>query len=219
MILDQELVDLHPTASIAETAVIGGRYRRLLEGTWKDRGEITSIGESVEIGHYCIVGQGARVGARAVLEDYVRVAGGATIGEDVLLVDRADVGVGARIGNSSVVGGFLAERSVVGRDCRVFGKLLHRTLDPSLPWDSDAAREDSPVVGDGAFIGRDAMLLGPVQIGNRAYVTAGAIVLGDVPDRNVAYGHNKVVPAADWPGTLSRSNFFRAPLAGGHASP
>jgi serine O-acetyltransferase len=44
-----------------------------------------------------------------------------------------------------------------------------------------ADRRQSPVIGDGVFIGAGAKVIGPVRVGDRAKVGANAVVVRDVP--------------------------------------
>ncbi|MEX2247037.1 MAG: bifunctional UDP-N-acetylglucosamine diphosphorylase/glucosamine-1-phosphate N-acetyltransferase GlmU [Dehalococcoidia bacterium] len=52
----------------------------------------------------------------------------------------------------------------------------------------DGAAKHRTVIGDGAFIGSDTMLVAPVRIGARARTAAGAVVTKDVPDGMAAIG-------------------------------
>jgi len=52
----------------------------------------------------------------------------------------------------------------------------------------DGATKHRTVIGDGAFIGSDSMLVAPVHIGRRARTSAGSVVTRDVPDGALAVG-------------------------------
>ena len=52
----------------------------------------------------------------------------------------------------------------------------------------DGVNKHKTVIGEGAFIGSDSMLVAPVNIGKRAKTGAGSVVTHDVPDGAVAYG-------------------------------
>jgi serine acetyltransferase len=149
------------------------------------------------------------VGADTIVDAYVRIEGGARIGQRVVLTHRATVGARADVGDDAVIGGFVSERCLVGAGARVFGKLIHRHVEPQRGWDAPTSEEPSPVIEPGGFVGFDAQVIGPVVIGERAYVCAGAIVTRDVPARHIASGVNRIVPYEEWPGDLSASPFFR----------
>ena len=52
----------------------------------------------------------------------------------------------------------------------------------------DGVRKNRTIIGDGAFIGSDTMLIAPVTIGERAKTGAGAVVKKDVPPGAVVVG-------------------------------
>jgi serine O-acetyltransferase len=54
--------------------------------------------------------------------------------------------------------------------------------------DTPAAEDDYPVIGDGAIVLANAVLVGPVTIGNYAQVGANSVVLSDVADFACVFG-------------------------------
>jgi bifunctional UDP-N-acetylglucosamine pyrophosphorylase/glucosamine-1-phosphate N-acetyltransferase len=52
----------------------------------------------------------------------------------------------------------------------------------------DGKNKNRTIIGDGAFIGSDSMLVAPVEIGAGAKTGAGSVVTRDVPPGSVAYG-------------------------------
>jgi len=104
-----------------------------------------------------------------------------------------------------VIGGFISEGCVIGDRCRVFGQLVHKQVDTTQPWDEHEIPEPSVRIGDDAFVGFNALVIGGVDIGSRAYVAAGAIVTRSVPPRHIAYGINRVVPFSAWKGALANN--------------
>jgi bifunctional UDP-N-acetylglucosamine pyrophosphorylase/glucosamine-1-phosphate N-acetyltransferase len=197
------------TAHIAETALVGVPYRPLLNGRQYRSAEKTEIGANAWIGEGVHVGRGAVIGPGTILHGASRVECNACLGERVLVTYRAFIDLEARIGDDSVIGGFVCERAVVGRGCRVFGDLAHTQANPLLGWDDDGSEEASPVLEDQVFVGWRAKVIGPVRLGARSYVCAGATVTRSVPSRHVAYGVNQVEPYDRWPGPLHDSPFFQ----------
>lgn len=207
--IEQNDVSSASSIRIAETARVNVPGRLLQQGFWDGIDGPHQFGEGCDIGHYCVVGQGVTLGARTILDTYCYVECGATIGEDTLLTHRASVGARAAVGANCVIGGFICERSEVGRGCRVFGALVHRQLDPSLPWDSPEAEESSPKLEDGAFVGWGATVIGGIVIGAGAYVCADATVAQNVPPGWIVTGLNEMRPPEWWSGELGKSPFFR----------
>lgn len=200
---------IDPTAQISGTAAIGNPFRPLLEGRRKPVTRQTRIGPRVWIGEFVAVGQGARIDADSIVEDFASIQSDAEIGSRVLVAGRSWVGLGARIGDDCVIKSHIGDNSRIGAHCRVAGDLVHRQLDPSIPWDDPGGEEPAPIVEDGAFIGWRAIVVGGVNIGKGAYVCAGALVTRDVPAGHVAYGRNQIVHPSAWPGTLGKAPFFR----------
>jgi acetyltransferase-like isoleucine patch superfamily enzyme len=210
---DRELVDpeyavVDQTAEVDPTAIVGRAYRPLLDGRQGGVPEKTTIGREVWIGPYCSIGRGVWLGEHSIVQEYSVIEDGAWIGGHVLIRQRTTVCGGTRIGDGCIVSGHIGEGVLIGSNCRVFGQFIHQQLDPTKGWDDPGSEEPSAVVEDGAFVGWNAIVIGPVKIAGNAYVCAGATVTRDVPSGHIAYGHNTIIPYADWPGALSRSPFF-----------
>ncbi|MDQ2884233.1 MAG: hypothetical protein M3Y48_24600 [Actinomycetota bacterium] len=186
--------------------MIGAPYRRLQQGEWNRLNRPTTIGAHCDIGPFCVVGAEAMIGECTVLDSFTLIGWGATIGKNVIATHRATVGAKARIGDDCVIGGLICERSVVGNGSRVFGDLIHRQLDPAIPWDAPEAMENSPTLEDGAFIGWGAIVVGDIKIGKGAYVCAGATVTRDVDPGKIVKGTNEIISPDEWPGKLLEKN-------------
>jgi len=151
------------------------------------------------------VGRGAVVGPSSRLVDAV-VADGATVQASVVI--EAEVGPDAVVGPFSYLrpGTRLGPRAKAG----TFVEMKNTTVGagskvPHLSYMGDATigeganigagtitcnydgRAKHPtVIGDGAFIGSDTMLIAPVVIGARAVTGAGSAITKDVPDDALA---------------------------------
>ncbi len=205
-----ESVAVDVTARVAETAVIGAPFRPLCDRRQRTTMSETLIGANSWIGHHTMIGQGAVIGAGTIIEDQVRVEAEAIVGERVLVISRSQICLGAKIADDCVIKGYVGDYCEVGKGCRIAGELIHRQLDPSIPWDDPAADEPAPVVADGAFVGWRAVVVGDVKIGAGAYICAGALITRDVPAHHIAYGRNQIAHPTDWPGALGKSPFFQA---------
>ncbi len=199
---------IHPTARIADTAIVGAPFRPLLDGRLPTIGGTTEIGAAAWIGHFTTIGQGATIGAGSILEEYVQIQAGAELGEKVLVTSRSHIGIGVKIAEGCVIRGHVGDFSQIGKGCRIAGQLVHRQLDPTVPWDDPSAGEPSPMVGDGAFVGWGAVVIGGVNIGAGAYVCARALITKDVPAGHIALDRNKIIRPEEWHGALMKSPFF-----------
>lgn len=54
---------------------------------------------------------------------------------------------------------------------------------------ADGTQSASPVIGDGVDIGANAVIIGPVKVGDRAVIGAGSVVVKDVPAGAVVAGN------------------------------
>ncbi len=125
---------------------------QIRHGSWLSR---STIGNACTIGPFAFVRPDCRV------EDEARV------GAHTETV-RATIGRGAKVSHFSYTGdASVGANSNIGAGavtCNYDGKSKHRTT-----------------IGDGVFIGSDAILVAPVTIGEGAYVAAGAVITQDVP--------------------------------------
>jgi bifunctional N-acetylglucosamine-1-phosphate-uridyltransferase/glucosamine-1-phosphate-acetyltransferase GlmU-like protein len=204
------------TATIADTARLEAPSRPLYTEQRQPsaRGE-TEVGANCWIGHQCVVGQGATIGSETTLDTAVVVDNDATIGARVLVTHRAHIAAEAVIADECVIGGYICERARIGVRCRIFGDLVHKQLNPRLPWDEPEAQEPSPIVADHAFIGWGAIIIGAVEVGRGAYVAAGATITRDVPSGHIATRVNEVTTPDEWRGPLATGAFER--YGNGHA--
>lgn len=199
---------IDPTAQVSETAVIGAPFRPLLDGRCRATDRKTIIGPEVWIGHNVTVGQGSTISSGSIIDDHALIEAEVTLGARVLVAGRAQIGLGAHIGDDSIIKGYVSDYCHVGNNCRIFGDLIHRQLDPTVPWDDPTADEPSPFIGDGALVGWRAVVVGGVKIGEGAYICAGALVTKDVPSGFIAFGKNSMVLPDEWRGDLAGSPFF-----------
>jgi serine O-acetyltransferase len=96
-----------------------------------------------------------------------------------------DIHPGARIEGGLFIdhgmGTVIGETAEVGRGVT----LLHQV---TLGGRGDARGKRHPTIGDGAFIGAGAKILGPIRVGAEARIGANAVVLSDVPAGSTAVG-------------------------------
>lgn len=169
----------------------------------------TIISTGCYIGAHVLIEEGVRIGPNCIIESRCLVEKGTVIGGNSLIVHGARILQDAKIAGSCVIGGFIADRAIIGERCRVFGALLHKQDAPNLPWDDNI--EPSPTLGENVFVGVGAIVLGSTHICDNVYVCSGAIVTQDVPSFNVVKGINEVIARSQWPGRLKDSPFWRQP--------
>lgn len=111
-----------------------------------------------------------------------------TRGADTLL----EIGDGTRMSGLCVVSAVssvtIGRSVLLGRNVYIADS-NHGTSDPSIPIADQELEKIAPVhIGDGAWLGQNAVILSGVSVGAGAVVGANAVVLEDVPARSVAVG-------------------------------
>lgn len=164
------------------------------------------IGDGCYVGAHVIIEEGVRIGDLTVVDSNATIESDVRIGTACYIVHGARICEAAKIGDRCVIGGFVADNSVVGDASRVFGMLVHRHENPHLGWDE--VREDAPRLGKDVIVGTGAQVIGGIAISDHVYVCSGAIVTKDVPSGHVVFGHNEIIPFGRWKGRLRNSPYW-----------
>lgn len=169
--------------------------------------EPTIISTGCYIGAQVLIEEGVTIASHCIIESKCVLEKGTVIGANSFIVHGARILQDTRIAEHCVVGGLIAERTVVGGGCRVLGALLHKQDDPYLPWDDNL--EASPTLGKNVFVGVRAVVLGGVHINDNVYICSGAVVTKNIPSFHVVKGINQIIPMSKWPGKLRESQFWK----------
>jgi len=199
---------IHPSSKIHKGVIIGKVFRKFLDGTQEEY-ERTIIEEETYIGYYSVIGTGSKIAMGAIIDDHCIIESRVIVGKKSLITHRAQICNDVTIGEECVIGGFIGERTRIGNNCRIFGKIVHLQHNPKLGWDDDEAIEGAPNISDGVFIGFNAIVAGNVAIGRKAYICAGSIVTRDIPELHVVSGNNTITHFTKWKGRLRHSSFFK----------
>ena len=157
---------LEGACSIGANAVIGPNSR--LVDTQVDAGASVAYSVALEAS----IGPGATVGPFSYLRPGTRLEREAKVGAFVEM-KNSTVGEGSKVPHLSYVGD-----TTIGRNANVGAA--------TVTVNYDGFRKHRTVIGDGARIGSDTMLVAPVTIGAQAYTGAGSVITKDVPDGALA---------------------------------
>jgi len=163
-----------------------GREVTIHAGCWVRDSEIAdgatlhpySVLDGARVGAGCNVGPFARLRPAAVLEPGARVG-------NFVEVKKSTLGAGAKanhlayLGDATVGAGANIGAGVV--TCNFDGERKHRT-----------------VIGAGAFVGSDTMLVAPVRVGEDATTGAGSVITQDVPDGALAVARSRQRNVPGW---------------------
>jgi putative colanic acid biosynthesis acetyltransferase WcaB len=101
---------------------------------------------------------------------------------------KTRIGPGFRIDHGQAL--IVNDNTVFGADCTVRNSTTigNKRL-------KDGTYSASPIFGDRVDIGANAVIIGPITVGNDAAIGAGAVVLKDVPTGHVAVGNPaRIIP-------------------------
>lgn len=202
---------LGKNVSIGPFSVVGLPTRSSIlkaNGGKKDIGILpTLIGDRTIIGSNVTIEEGVRIGKDVVIESGAVIEKGSIIGAGSFVVHGARILANVHIGKKCVIGGLIADRTIIGDHSRVFGNLIHRQDNPTSSW--DGTTEESPRIDEHVFISFGAQVIGNVRIGDHSYVCANAVVTRDVKPRQIVVGNNRSIPHSKWKGRLRQSNFWK----------
>jgi bifunctional UDP-N-acetylglucosamine pyrophosphorylase/glucosamine-1-phosphate N-acetyltransferase len=147
------------------------------------------IGDEVEIRAFChiegaTIGQGATVGPFARIRPRSIVGAGAHIGNFIEL-KGTELGAGAKANHVSYLGD-----ATIGAKANIGAG--------TIVCNYDGVNKTRSIIGAGAFIGSDSVLVSPVTVGEGAYVAAGSVITHDVPSDALAVARAQQVDKPGW---------------------
>ena len=171
------------TVFIADN-VISGNNLRVGPGTQIGYGDPAEgkihIGNNVTIGAFCLIYYGAKIGDNVHIDDYCKIGIDSTIGDSTKILYGKHVYDEATIGANCIIGGHVADRTIIEDNVTYMGEIAHSHRHPNEDWDSTI--EPSPKIKQGSVVGVNAILIGGIEIGPCAYVGAGEIVRVNVDE-------------------------------------
>jgi len=142
-----------------------------------DDGKII-IEDNVTIGAFCVIHFGAIIKKGADIDHYCKIGVESKIGQNTKILYGKHVYDQAVIGADCIIGGHVADRTIIEDKVTYMGEIAHSHRDASLDWDGTV--EESPVIYKGSVVGVNALIIGGRKIGPCAYIGAGETVRVDV---------------------------------------
>jgi len=156
---------------------------------------------TTSVGGGCTIGPGTNIRDSVIGEDCVvrysmieesTLEAGVDVGPYSHLRPGSYICQGAHIGNfAEVKGARLGRRTKMGHHSYIGDANVGDDVNigaGTITANFDGEKKHRTVIGDGAFIGTDTMLVAPVRVGAGARTSAGAVVNRDVPDGMMAIG-------------------------------
>ena len=139
----------------------------------------THIGSECHVGPHVYI-EDARLGDRSDCGPFAKLRPGTEVAEDAHIgsfaeLVRTKVGRGSKVPHVSYLGD-----TDLGTDANIGAGTITANF--------DGQQKNRTVIGDGAFVGVDTMLVAPVRVGKGARTGAGSVVTKDVPDGATAVG-------------------------------
>jgi bifunctional UDP-N-acetylglucosamine pyrophosphorylase/glucosamine-1-phosphate N-acetyltransferase len=156
---------------------------------------------STRIGRECIIGPGSvirdsEIGDRCRVElsvlEQAKMEEGSDIGPFGHLRKGAHLAPGAHMGNfGEVKNSYLGPGVKMGHMSYLGDAKVGAGANigaGTITCNYDGEKKHRTLIGEGAFIGSDTMLVAPVEVGEGARTGAGSVVTRDLPPGSVAYG-------------------------------
>jgi len=148
-----------------------------------------TVADGVVVNPYCVC-ESSSIERAALVGPFTRLRPGAEVGEGVHLgnfveLKKTRMGKGAKANHLTYLGD-----ATVGAGVNVGCG--------TVTCNYDGEKKHPTTIGDGAFIGSDAILVAPITIGDGAYVAAGSTLTEDVPPGALALGRSRQVNKEGW---------------------
>lgn len=140
-------------------------------------GEII-IEDNVTIGAFCVIHFGAVIRKSVSIEHNCVIGIEAEIGKNTKILSGKEVTYQAKIGANCIIGGHVADRTIIEDNVTYMGEIAHSHRNARLDWDETV--EPSPIIYKGSVVGVNALIIGGRKIGPCAYIGAGEVVRTDV---------------------------------------
>lgn len=166
-------VHIDENVSIGDYTIIGSKH-----------GDVT-IQQNTKIGDFCKIEGNVTIGKNCSIGDYSLICKNTQIGDNVTILPGSKIYSKCNIGNNVIINGSVSQRVNLEDNVRFFGRVAHSHRDHTLDW--KATEEKSPIIKKGAIVCIDALIIGPVEIGENAYISAGEIVRFNIPQNKILY--------------------------------
>ncbi len=172
---------------------------------------LTFLNGKTSIGEGCSIGPSTRItdsiiGSGCSIE--FSVVNDAKIAKDVRVGPYTHIRPGTKVSNDAKIGSFVEiKKTMLGKGSKVPHLAYIGDADigddvnvgaGTITCNYDGIKKNKTVIGGGAFIGSDTILVAPIRIGKKAYTGAGSTLRRDVPDSALGYEYAEQRVKEDW---------------------
>ena len=139
----------------------------------------------IEVGQYCIIEDGAKIGKGSSIGHYTIIEKDVTIGDNVKIGSHCEIRKGSRIGDNTRLGSecLVAQDTFIGKDCSIHGAFI--STDFRKLHDKE---RDFCIIEDRVMTGVGVKMIAGSRIGRSSIVGANSTVFGAVPPREIWAG-------------------------------
>ncbi|HEX6770613.1 MAG TPA: bifunctional UDP-N-acetylglucosamine diphosphorylase/glucosamine-1-phosphate N-acetyltransferase GlmU [Acidobacteriaceae bacterium] len=151
--------------------------------------EDTAVGDNVAVLHGCVM-NGAQIAKGAIVGPYSRLRPEAQIGEGAHIgnfveVKKSRIGAGAKANHLTYLGD-----ADIGPGTNIGAG--------TITCNYDGKTKSLTKIGANVFVGSDATLVAPLEIGDGSYIAAGSTITEDVPPDALALGRARQAVKPEW---------------------
>jgi len=154
------------------------------------------INERAIINHHSVIYDNVVIGEEVILDPFSRVGPNAIIGPKTRLLYGARVHEEVVIGKSCSISGNCPDRTTFGDNVIHLGRIAHSYYYPFADWDEPA--EPGPTLGSCVVVGVDALIIGPIKIGDNIFIFPKEIVRNDLAGDGI-FKDGKYINMPNWP--------------------
>ena len=160
----------------------------------------TTIGRDSWIGQNVVFGPGVTIESEAIIKAFCHleechIGSGAKIGPFARLRPGTEVGNSAQIGNFvEVKNSNIGEVSKINHLSYIGDTTIGNSVNVgagTITCNYDGVNKHKTIIEDGAFIGSNASIVAPVQIGSNALIAAGSVITSNIPKDALGIARSK----------------------------
>lgn len=164
--------------------------------------EPIEIGQDVSVGHHAVIAGGVTLEDGVTVDDYCLIGRGSVIGSNTKVLYGCRIYEDVEAGQRCLLAGSIANWTRIADNVTFMGVVAHSYRRPAPIGDWNSGPVPSPMIGEGAVVGENALLIGGIQIGTGAYVAAGELVRCDVPS-HCLFRDAKITPLSLFRGFIT----------------